>query len=372
MASLHIFNPSHDEALAARSPYYTPTRAARTLARDLCTLPTWWAEEGDYVLLPDEAVKPTSVSPDYSYNIYARGGGVSNIHYVYPRELTRLSQGTITHICPWGWDAPLAMQLKRMGIAPELLPTDDTLQAIRQLSSRRTVSRVLPMLRERVAHTVGESLWCTTMEAVERCMDTYRVCMLKAPWSCSGRGVFCVEAPMGEPVQRRVARILREQGGIEVQPFYQRVMDLALEFYMDEGLRYEGLSLFASTETGGYAGNLLLPEERLLQQLPNEICGTLCDTREALIEILTPLLRGVYSGPLGVDMMVVETEDGMRLHPCVEINLRNTMGRVACLLVQRWGALHGGRYVLKTVTEVGEADFRLTPHGVAMQAVVTR
>lgn len=33
-----------------------------------------------------------------------------------------------------------------------------------------------------------------------------------------------------------------------------------------------------------------------------------------------------YEGPLGIDMMV--TEEG-NIHPCVEINIRNTMGRVA-------------------------------------------
>jgi hypothetical protein len=30
--------------------------------------------------------------------------------------------------------------------------------------------------------------------------------------------------------------------------------------------------------------------------------------------------------------MVVKQEDALKLHPCVEINLRNTMGHVALLL----------------------------------------
>lgn len=42
-----------------------------------------------------------------------------------------------------------------------------------------------------------------------------------------------------------------------------------------------------------------------------------------------------YVGPLGIDAMVVRPSDGPDnidshlLHPCVELNLRNTMGHVA-------------------------------------------
>jgi hypothetical protein len=43
------------------------------------------------------------------------------------------------------------------------------------------------------------------------------------------------------------------------------------------------------------------------------------------------VFKGKYQGPFGIDMMVVSTadKDGFLLHPCVEINLRRTMGHVA-------------------------------------------
>ena len=43
-----------------------------------------------------------------------------------------------------------------------------------------------------------------------------------------------------------------------------------------------------------------------------------------------------YRGPLGVDMMLcrVEGRDGLCVHPCVEVNLRRTMGRVAADLAR--------------------------------------
>lgn len=49
------------------------------------------------------------------------------------------------------------------------------------------------------------------------------------------------------------------------------------------------------------------------------------------------LCSAPISGPFGVDMMVVARPeaDGFLLHPCVEINLRRTMGHVALTIPRR-------------------------------------
>ena len=58
--------------------------------------------------------------------------------------------------------------------------------------------------------------------------------------------------------------------------------------------------------------------------------------KQDICSLLTPLL-GSYRGPFGVDMMVVPRPDanGFLLHPCVEINLRRTMGHVALAIGRR-------------------------------------
>ena len=43
-------------------------------------------------------------------------------------------------------------------------------------------------------------------------------------------------------------------------------------------------------------------------------------------QVLSRLDLSGYEGPFGIDMMIVK---GGLLHPCVEINLRRTMGHVA-------------------------------------------
>ena len=46
-------------------------------------------------------------------------------------------------------------------------------------------------------------------------------------------------------------------------------------------------------------------------------------------QVLTDYLQARYVGPLGIDMMLVNTSEDIRLHPCIELNLRRTMGYVA-------------------------------------------
>jgi hypothetical protein len=97
---------------------------------------------------------------------------------------------------------------------------------------------------------------------------------------------------------------------------------------------YLGLSLF-HTANGAYTGNLLATESAKLSIINRYLSADLifC-VQQSLCGLLGHFLKGRYSGPLGVDMMIVAREgsDGFSLHPCVEINLRRTMGHVALSL----------------------------------------
>ena len=51
--------------------------------------------------------------------------------------------------------------------------------------------------------------------------------------------------------------------------------------------------------------------------------------KEICSAVLSQHIAARYEGPLGVDMMLVKTAQGIMLHPCIEVNLRRTMGYVA-------------------------------------------
>ena len=136
-----------------------------------------------------------------------------------------------------------------------------------------------------------------------------------------------------------------------VEPLYTKVKDFGMEFYSDgEGnVTYLGLSLF-HTSNGAYTGNIIATEqakrETLSRYIPTPLLG---ETQQRICQILGETFKGKYQGPFGIDMMVVKSqisnlksplgsaaslveEISNQLHPCVEINLRRTMGHVALAL----------------------------------------
>ena len=118
-----------------------------------------------------------------------------------------------------------------------------------------------------------------------------------------------------------------------VEPYYPKVKDFAMEFYSDGqgNVSYLGLSLF-HTVNGAYTGNILAHEEVKREMIIRYVSTDTLQQVQERIKVLTgAMYKGRYKGPFGIDMMVVATDekDGFLLHPCVEINLRRTMGHVA-------------------------------------------
>lgn len=296
--TLHIFNPGHDEALAAGTPYYTHTLAARTLCDALWRLPSVWAETGDMVVNENRLAT------------------------------VKIDWATVERIEPWGWDAALVHKLRRAGAPPNLLPSEDTLNEIRAQSSRLTATNLLAMLPRPV---VCESCWCTDIERVEEAVAHYGRAMLKAPWSSSGRGVFAAKHPMTVPVRQRCEKIIATQGAVEVEPFFERVFDLALEFNMcgNGKCEYLGLSYFLTNERGEYRGNDLRLSYVGAKYFES---FELKETIAAVSHGLSTVVGNRYVGPVGVDMMLFMDKGHLRLHPCIEVNLRRTMGWVALQL----------------------------------------
>ena len=336
---LHIFNPEHDLAMASHLANFTAPHAGRALRADLCFLPGLWAEEGDAVLVDDA---------DYAAKAFRRFLTVACIHRPMPQWLTKqeLSHHDISVVDPWGWDKAIRFQLERNGVKASVLPSPDEIEVFRRLSHRRLAAETLKNIQ--AEGTTGVAFECNAPDEIEEKIIAYRQVVLKAPWSSSGRGVRFVDVmEENEKVQVQNVRgwiknTLQVQGSIMVEPYYNKVKDFAMEFESDGmgKINYLGLSLF-HTANGAYTGNILATEDEKMETLSHYISVDLINNAKANIQaVLGPLFQGKYRGPFGIDMMVVaaspqQTERSPQnnlLHPCVEINLRRTMGHVALCL----------------------------------------
>ena len=330
--TLHIFNPEHDIALASNLSNFTAPHAGRQLRHDLGFIPALWAEDGDSILVENVT------NAEYSYmrlqQSLKRSFGETasrwqrNVVFLTKKQL--ISMRDTTALDPWGWDRAITTQLKRGGVGESLLPSAPRLEDIRLLSHRRTSAKLLPLLQQE--GTLGESFECATTEEVEVLLQRYGRLVLKAPWSSSGRGLRFLDVERTPLAMHAgwLKNLLASQGSVMAEPFYHKAKDFGMEFSSsaDGQIRYEGLSLFHTTN-GAYTGNILATETTKREMISHYVSLELLDAvKEKICTLLPTILEGKYVGPFGVDMMIAEEQ----LHPCVEINLRRTMGHVALAL----------------------------------------
>ena len=320
---LHVFNPEHDMALASGMEHMTLPHAIQEFKTNLGFLPALWADNGDFVLVDDVLFALKAVSQLRKPH--------AEVLFVTPDDLKNL---VFTEVSPWGWDKAVRATLAGAGLQADVLPSDGYLSCVKSLSDRRRTSKVLEYLRcGREDVTCGESWLCASLDEVERYRLCYGKIVVKAPWSSSGRGVKYVDRGFSPSLSGWVANVVARQGGVMVEPYYRKVKDFALEFCSDGGgnVSYCGVSVF-KTDKSSYSGNLIATEDEklsaLFKFLPENLFFDVIGRYESYFS------KGLfcrYKGLLGVDMMVVASDDGrgFLLHPCVEINVRRTMGHVA-------------------------------------------
>lgn len=334
---LHIFNPEHDLALAANLRQFTAPHAGRQLRSDLSFIPALWADEGDLVLVDD-----IDNARDKVRHLGTKL--VDKVEFITKVQLEHLIKTEfLDSVHPWGWDLSLKGELERIGMPEIVMPGDAILNKVRALSSRQWTAE----------HLQSGVQFVQTVTDVKSLVREWGEAVIKAPWSSSGRGVRFVSADEFREgsdypsFERWVGNIIYRQGGVTVEPYYNKVMDFGMEFEMVDGnVLYRGLSLF-DTIKNAYSGNILCSEDKKEEMMAQYVSPErLLQIRQHIIDVMEPALKGNYSGPFGVDMMiyakdidalnqVISTDmpSDFGVNECIEVNLRRTMGHVAIDLV---------------------------------------
>lgn len=303
MGMAHFFNPQHDLALADGFPWYKAPRTALQFASDGAFLPLWYAQPGDAVLAPP----PVDAWYQQQLDLFPQLASIAITTSVDDRRLL-----------PWGWDNEVGarwhcLDQERTAVVRKLSDRIQTVQAARALGASYPVAEVLRTVQDAQTFAERQHDW-----------------VFKIPLSGSGAGVFMGHGALDVNTQGRVGRALHKFGYVMGEHQWQRVQDFAMEFVLgSEGCRFVGYSLFDTTATGNYVGNVLASDGMIEQCLSAYIpLQELHDVRDRLCTYFASYFVG-YEGPIGVDMMVYRLGDGYALHPMVEINVRHTMGYVA-------------------------------------------
>ena len=301
---LLVFNPEHDLALAANLSNFTAPHAGRQLRADLGFIPAIWAAADDCVL-----VENVEDAERRFLRLTRRPFG----RFIAKDLLCKLQFSAVD---VWGWDLAIRAYLLRWGVEAVVMPTVTQIDAIRQLSHRRHAMQLLESLQ--MPGTIGCASETDQMDIIADRLHRGEHLVVKAPWSSSGRGVRFMEGDMNIYDKGWVRHVIEKQGSVMVEPYYNKVKDFGMEFVSDgKGLvSYVGLSLF-QTSNGAYTGNILASEDEKEHMI----------SRYISVDLLKAIRQKSDDG------------DGFLLHPCVEINLRRTMGHVAISLTEHCSGL---------------------------------
>lgn len=337
MPQIHYFNPGHETAILLGTENYTPPANVQKMQKQLALLPAWYADPTDY-LWAEEIVSPRFLSlQPKAFRPFAQP--------VTRNELNKLKTDVTQEVCPWGLSPHslrLFNQLKQTYDLPWIVPAWKT-EYVR-LTSRQTAAECL----EKIRRSLPDLLWppvpkfCTKTEEIEKYLLLQNApFVVKAPFSSSGRGLLWLhQRKLTEKDKNWIKGALHKQGSVSIECGLEKIQDFALEFFSDGqgAIRYEGLSVFGTEARGAYSGNILEHPEPMVKRLTRFVTEeTFMQVREAVTQALRDIYASVYTGYLGVDMLIYKQKDGSyAIHPCVEINMRYTMGMVALRLFQKY------------------------------------
>lgn len=299
---LHIYNPETEYALASGSPYYTLPESVRKLRMSKARLPEIYARPGDAILLVD-GVDP---QPDRSsaFTLLTPGMAVD---------------WTLYTASPWGWNAQIACFLNASCPGLQGIPAEERIARLRNLAHRRTT---IGFLKAYGTHSVTLPLEFSDYDSAAVYYHEHPDIFLKAPWSSSGRGVMRTDDLKPMHVEPWMRGIIRSQGSVMVEPIYDKALDCATEWAMHDGnATFLGVSVFEASGRGKYHRNIEADQLALWNMIGVLTPKVIERQRHALQTVI----GSDYNGPVGIDMLV--TRAGT-LHPCVELNLRHTMGSI--------------------------------------------
>lgn len=324
MPKLSIFNPDHEIALANDDKNFKPKKNIVRLAHDLTLLPLWYDDHCTIAKsATNEQWENLAHSIGLSYN------KVENIDF-----------STITEINLWGWNRAIRSSLAQKGVPQRLLKTDYELTTIHHITQRQTTIEAMKYLKELINSPLLPDMpkTLTSISEVEEFVRLFGDVALKSPLSESGKGVyFASVSTMSHSILGWTKRTISKQGYIVAERRYEVRHNFAMEFAISgERVSFEGYSLF-TTNGKAYEKNILMPDSTIEQLLASHVpIRVIEDVRKALLMFIKNSIAPHYNGYIGVDMFIYEYKNEYRLHPCVEINLRPTMGLVANLFYRRF------------------------------------
>lgn len=331
-ANVFYFNPTCELAVANGSFSYMPPLLLQEMERDLATLPFVFATKTDFVLTDD--------APSEEFKQQLIKAGFELPAFCSLAELESLPTDSFNAIYPWGWSPAAHFKLRNLkekcGEEFKASPAFNWTNEHKTLFERSTSLDFLMDLLDKYPHNgfIDRSMIgvrVSDTKEIESLLLKNRALVLKAPLSSSGRGIQIIRKEvLNNSNKQWISGVLKQQNYLIAEPFLDKLIDFSFQFnFGKSGIDYLGTSFFETNTNGQYQATLIRPN---LKQMLDGIELQKLETRINSIgtSILEALRNSSYAklhrGYLGIDAMIFNHQNQIRIQPCIEINCRTNMG----------------------------------------------
>ncbi|MBO7142821.1 MAG: hypothetical protein J6V76_06915 [Bacteroidales bacterium] len=326
---LRLFNPGCELEVANGSPYFQLPKHPAMIENDLSTLPMFFSGDGDYIIV--------NQIPDERYISFWRN--YYNVNFVKSDSYNNISDISADGFSPWGispraWN--IAEKFRR--VFPDGFRFGFGEQQ-KMLFNRITSSELFRLFIDKChdseiypTHDQYPFVAVNSKQAFDYfsyAASRFGGVVFKALYGSSGRGVRIFRRnELSSNILQWTDFVIKSYGGVECEPYYNKLRDFSAHFDIVGGRPvFCGFSRFDTTDSGFYRSSKVKKFDDLEFFDKNDTLKFVRTLKYCLA--LSPYCSH-YSGPLGVDCMIYsEPNGGLKINPCVEVNCRHSMGRLA-------------------------------------------
>jgi len=338
-STVFLYNPTCEYAVANGNGTWHPNKILQKMEVDMATLPLFFAQSTDKVIV--------SEIPSITFLEDLKKIGIELPEFILKKTIQSGNLNSpINQLKPWGW-SPAAHKLLspfKANCSEEFKksPVFNWKPEYKNYYSKKFALGILKQFTCRFPsdYFIDQNQLtevCTTKTEFEALLKKWGKLMVKAPWSSSGRGLQPItKTPVHPKVWDKILGIVKEQGYAIVEPYLNKVIDLAFQFHLKKGkVVFLGISNFSTDYKGQYNGNSL---NGLPATLNPEVVKFVESIPSLVLKPLTQMLEESdlaknYEGYFGVDMLIFKDDtQQLKVNPCLEINVRYNMGLLSLQL----------------------------------------
>jgi len=309
---VYYFNPGHETAILNGSKHYHPPRLTAKLQSDLATLPLWYSEPDDRpkICLTDN-IAENDIVGFHSDKVDFWGISPASVHY-----LETLNQR---------FDLNLKIPVWK--------------NEYRHLGSRFAAADVLARLTDEIPEIDPDIIpkFVSSIEEIKTILQKRKTILIKTPFSSSGQGLLRLSSSgaLSRSEQQILNGMLRRQGKVSVEPFLNKLLDFSMHFHCTDEVRFAGYSVFYTNNKGAYEKSIVADQQTIKNIINHNIDENLIEqVRKKTTQYLSEIYLPHYQGYIGIDCLIYNASNKPALNPCVEINMRKSMGLVALKLFE--------------------------------------